>query len=55
MVAAGIVVEDVEEGTVDGEACADLVGAARAAGHRDSLYYPVLEAFADQKRAGLKP
>lgn len=51
MAAAGIVAEDA----VDGEACAGLVGGARAAGHRDRLYHPVFEASADQKRAGLKP
>jgi hypothetical protein len=53
--AADIVAEDVGEDTVDWEACAGLVGAARAAGHRDSRYYPDFEAFPDQKRAGLKP
>ena len=49
MVAAGIAEEDVSEDAVDGEYCACLVGAARVAGHRDNLYFPGFEAFADQK------
>jgi hypothetical protein len=53
MAAVGIAVEDVAEDAVDGEACG-LVGGTRAVGHRDTLYYPVLEASADHERAGVK-